>query len=354
MKSKALLGSTLEAIVPVDHTWTERARERQKALTKPEGSLGRLEEIANRLCSIQKTLTPSAANPQILLFAADHGVCAEGISAFPQSVTAQMVLNFLRGGAAINALAQPNNIKLLIVDIGIESPVSESPALIQRRIGNGTRNLARHPAMTRREAIDAIAVGIESTREAAREGAGVVGIGEMGIGNTTPAAAITAALTQRSAAEVVGRGTGIDDITLARKIDTVTRAVLLHRPQNNDAIDILSTLGGFEIAAMCGVCIGAASLNIAVVVDGFISTCAAALATRMHPDIREYLITAHKSTESGHGALLELIDHEPLLDLGMRLGEGTGAALGVGLIRSAVAAFNEMSTFADASVSESN
>ena len=354
MNSKALLASTLEAIVPVDHTWIERARRRQKELTKPEGSLGRLEEIANRLCGIQNTLTPSAANPQILLFAADHGVCAEGISAFPQSVTAQMVLNFLRGGAAINTLARANEINLRIVDVGVESPLPESPALIQRRIGNGTRNLARHPAMTRREAIDAIAVGIELTQEAAREGSGVVGIGEMGIGNTTSAAAITAALTRRPAVDVVGRGTGIDDITLARKIDVVTRAVSLHRPQNHDAIDILSTLGGFEIAAMCGVCIAAASLNILVIVDGFISTSAAALATRVHPDIREYLLAAHRSRESGHGALLELINDEPLLDLGMRLGEGTGAALGIGIIRSAVAAFNEMSTFADASVSESN
>jgi nicotinate-nucleotide--dimethylbenzimidazole phosphoribosyltransferase len=348
----ALIDSTVARITPVDGTWIERARDRQRHLTKPEGSLGRLEEVANRFCGIQETLEPTAANPRIILFAADHGVAAEGVSAYPQSVTSRMVLNFLDGGAAINALAGANRVELRVVDVGVRAMLPESPDLVRRRIGNGTENLAREPAMSRAQAAAAIGVGIGAAAEAADEGCRVIGIGEMGIANTTSAAGVAAVLTHRPARALVGRGTGIDDPTLERKVAVVRRAVGRHRPSPDDAIGILSALGGFEIAAMCGACLGAAAERMPVLVDGFISTSAAALAAVLCPAVREYMFGAHRSPEPGHGALLGIIDQPPLLDLGMRLGEGTGAALAVAIVRSAVTAFREMATFDNARVPE--
>ncbi len=348
MISRSRLEAVIEAIEPVDSTWLDRARARQLQLTKPPGSLGRLEETANRMAAIQATLAPVAVPARIVLFAADHGVCAEGVNPYPQAVTAQMVANFLRGGAAINALARVAGAELEIVDAGVAYEIPETNGLIRRAIARGTGNFCVEPAMTRDQAIEAILLGVEmADRECA-----VLGMGEMGIGNTTSASALTVALTGLSPSAVTGQGTGADDACLRRKILAVERAVALHGPQIRDPIDMLARLGGFEIAAMCGVCLGAAAAKRAVIADGFISTVAAAVATRLHEPVRDYLFAAHRSTEPGHPPLLEIIGQRPLLDLEMRLGEGTGAALAIPILRAAVEAFTGMATFESAGVSE--
>jgi nicotinate-nucleotide--dimethylbenzimidazole phosphoribosyltransferase len=341
-------------IQPVDSAWIEKARVRQLELTKPPRSLGRLEEIANRLAAIQGTLTPSLERARIVLFAADHGVCAEGVNPYPQAVTAQMVANFLRGGAAINALARVAGVDLEIVDAGVAYPIPETRGLIQRPIASGTKNFCIEPAMSRQEASKALALGAEMAERAAGAGCRLVGMGEMGIGNTTSASALAAALTGLDAPQVIGRGTGADDDCMTRKRAAVERALSLHRGRIAEPLDLLACIGGFEIGAMCGLCLGAALHRIAVLVDGFIATAAAALAVRMHAAVRDYLFAAHRSTEPGHAPLLELLGQEPLLDLEMRLGEGTGAALAVPIMRAAVEAFTRMATFESAGVAEAN
>ncbi|HMD48995.1 MAG TPA: nicotinate-nucleotide--dimethylbenzimidazole phosphoribosyltransferase [Bryobacteraceae bacterium] len=351
MRARAQFTATLARIRAVDPEWIERARVHQLDLTKPPESLGRLEEIANRMAAIQATLTPVVAHPRIIVFAADHGVCAEGVNPYPQAVTAQMVANFLRGGAAINALARAAGAELEIVDAGVANPIEPLPGLIRRPIAPGTGNFCIEPAMTREQAEAAISLGIELAERASAEGCTLLGIGEMGIGNTTAASAVTAALTGVDAAAVVGRGTGADDACMARKRSAVERALALHCRRIAEPIDLLARLGGFEIGAMSGVCLGAAANGCTVLVDGFIATSAAALAVRFHAEVRDYLFPAHLSTEPGHAALLALIGHRPLLDLGMRLGEGTGAALAIPIVRGAVAAFTGMATFASAGVS---
>jgi nicotinate-nucleotide--dimethylbenzimidazole phosphoribosyltransferase len=346
------LAAVLERIVPVDAQWLDRARARQLPLTKPPGSLGRLEEIANRLAAIQGVLSPSVERARIVLFAADHGVCAEGVNPYPQAVTAQMVSNFLRGGAAINALARIAGAELEIVDAGVAYDIPEIAGLIRRPIARGTNNFCLGPAMTRDQASAALTLGIESAARAVHDGCRLVGIGEMGIGNTTAASALTAALTGLPPATVTGYGTGADEACLARKRSAVERAVDLHRPAITDPLDMLARLGGFEIGAMCGICLGAAANRCAVLVDGFIATAAAVLATRFADAVRDYLFAAHRSTEPGHAPLLAQIGLRPLLDLEMRLGEGTGAALAIPIVRSAVEAFTRMATFESAGVTE--
>jgi nicotinate-nucleotide--dimethylbenzimidazole phosphoribosyltransferase len=350
MSTESSLKTVMERIQPVDPDWIAQARARQLQLTKPRGSLGRLEEIANRLAAIQGTLSPVVERPRIVLFAADHGVCAEGVNPYPQAVTAQMVSNFLRGGAAINALAGACGVELEIVDAGVASEIPETRGLIRRAVALGTRNFCEGPAMTRDQAATSLALGIEMAERAAAEGCTLLGIGEMGIANTTPASALTAALTGLDSASVIGRGTGADDGCMARKRSAVERALSLHLAHIHEPIDFLARLGGFEIGAMCGLCVGASAHRRAVLVDGFIATVAAALAVRFNASVRDYLLPAHRSTEPGHAPLLELIGHRPLLDLEMRLGEGTGAALAVPIVRAAVAAFTCMATFASAGV----
>ncbi|MBI4459232.1 MAG: nicotinate-nucleotide--dimethylbenzimidazole phosphoribosyltransferase [Acidobacteria bacterium] len=352
MDHAELLTATLGRIGPVDPQWIERAKERQLQLTKPPGSLGRLEEIANHFAAIQQTLSPSVERPRILLFAADHGVCAEGVNPYPQAVTAQMVTNFLRGGAAINALARVSGAGLRIVDMGVAYEIPNMGGLIRRPISLGTKNLCNEPAMSREQVIASLCAGIEMAVEAETDGCKLLGIGEMGIGNTTSASALAAALTGLPAASVVGRGTGADEACMQRKISAVERALALHQPHLQDPLDTLARLGGFEIGAMCGVCLGGAANRCAVVVDGFIATVAAALAVRLNNHVREYVIAAHCSTEPGHRPLLDSIGQQPLLDFRMRLGEGTGAALAIPIIRAAVEAFNRMATFASAGVSK--
>jgi nicotinate-nucleotide--dimethylbenzimidazole phosphoribosyltransferase len=355
MSADSLLIETLDNIRAVDPQWIEAARQRQLQLTKPPGSLGRLEEVSNRLAGIQATLAPSVARARIAIFAADHGVCAEGVNPYPQAVTAQMVANFLRGGAAINALAGAAGAELQIVDAGVAHDIpcaSVNSSLIRRAIGLGTKNFCVTPAMTHDQAVASLSLGIELAYQAAAEGYTLLAIGEMGIGSTTAASAVTAALTGIAPSEVTGRGTGADESCMARKRSAIQRALALHQPNIQEPLDILTCLGGLEIGAMTGFCLGAAASRCAVLVDGFIATAAAALAVRMNSAAADYLIPAHRSTEPGHPALLAIIGHRPLLDLEMRLGEGTGAALAIPIVRAAVAAFIGMATFADAGVAE--
>ncbi len=355
-----LLTDTLKGIAPIDHDWIARAEARQLQLTKPPGSLGRLEEIACRLCAIQETLQPREARRRIVVFAADHGVAAEGVSAYPQEVTAQMVANFCAGGAAINALARVAGADLLVIDIGVRGNtqneiVSAGEGAVNfrsQRVRAGTRNIAREAAMTETEMLAALKAGIESASEAARAGVSLIGLGDMGIGNTTAASAVTAALTGMLPAQVTGRGTGADDATFARKIKMVEQALALNQPQADDALDVLRKVGGLEIAALCGLCLGSAAARIAIITDGFIATSGAALAVRLCPPVADYIFAAHLSPEPGHAALLGLIGKRPILDLNMRLGEGTGAALAMNIIGAAVAAFTEMATFDSAGVSD--
>jgi len=339
-------------IQPLDPAWIERALDRQLQLTKPPRSLGVLEDIANQVCAIQQTLSPSVDRARIVLFAADHGVCAEGVNPYPQAVTAQMVANFLNRGAAINAFARVAGVELEIVDAGVCNAIPDLSGLIRRPIGPGTRNFCREPAMTPEEAASALALGIEMADRAAADGCTLLGIGEMGIGNTTAASALTAAITGLEPRTVAGKGTGADERAMSRKISAIERALALHAGRIAKPLDLLARLGGFEIGAMCGFCLGAAANRSAVLVDGFIATAAAVLAIRFCDPVRDYLIPAHRSTEPGHAPLLALLGRRPLLDLEMRLGEGTGAALAAPVVRSAVAAFVRMATFASAGVSE--
>jgi nicotinate-nucleotide--dimethylbenzimidazole phosphoribosyltransferase len=346
-----LFEKTIQEIRPIEARWIDRAVQRQLELTKPPGSLGRLEDIANRCVAIRESFELTANRARIVLFAADHGVCAEGVSPYPQEVTAQMVLNFLGGGAAINALARSAGIELKVVDVGVATPLPFSNHLISRRVASGTRNFCEQPAMTENEMTAALETGIELARDAAMEGCDLLGIGEMGIGNTTSASAMAAALTRAPIEEVVGRGTGADDACMARKRSAIHRALALHADALRSPLGILRCVGGFEIAATCGFCLGAAARRIPIVSDGFIATAAAVLATRLSPSASGYLFASHRSTEPGHAHFLALLKQEPLLDLGMRLGEGTGAALAIGLIRAAIAAFTGMATFQTAGVS---
>jgi nicotinate-nucleotide--dimethylbenzimidazole phosphoribosyltransferase len=347
-----MIEETIQNIFPVDNIWLERAAERQRQLTKPPGSLGSLEEIANRLAAIRRTLRPEVFRQRIYVVAGDHGVVAEGVSAYPREVTAQMVYNFLRGGAAINVLARDCGIEVKVVDAGVDADFGDAPGLIQAKVTRGTANFTRGPAMTREQAIASVTAGVNLARAAAAEGVEMIGVGEMGIGNTTSASAITTAITGLAPETVTGYGAGIDEAGWRRKVSAVKRALEVNRPDRNDSLDLLSKVGGAEIGVMVGVALGAAAEGIPVVADGFISTSAVALACLLCPNTRDYLFIAHRSQEAGHNALIEFIGLRPLLDLQMRLGEGTGAALAMRLIGSAARLICEMATFAEAGVSD--
>ncbi len=320
-------------------------------LTKPPGSLGRLEEIANRLAAIQRSVTPIVTNKRIYVVAGDHGVTAEGVSAYPREVTPQMVDNFLRGGAAINVLGRAGGIEVKVVDAGVDADLSDRADLIQAKVMRGTANFAVGPAMTREQAEACLAKGIELAQAAANDGINLLGIGEMGIGNTTSASAITSVLLKCDPEFVTGRGTGVDEAALAHKIDVIRGAIELNQPDAGDATDVLAKLGGAEIGVMTGIVLGAAANSLPIVADGFISTTAATLALALQPNVRDYLFNGHRSAERGHTALIDFIGEQPLLDLSMRLGEGTGAALAMHIIECAAKLLSEMATFADAGVS---
>jgi nicotinate-nucleotide--dimethylbenzimidazole phosphoribosyltransferase len=347
-----LIDRTLNRITPLAQWWLEQAAARQLQLTKPPGSLGALEDIANRLAAIQQTLKPEVFRQRIYVVAGDHGVVEEGVSAYPREVTAQMVYNFLRGGAAINVLARHGEIEVQVVDAGVEADLDDAPGLIRSKIVRGTANFTRGHAMSRDEAIRSVITGIELAQSAAAEGIGLLGIGEMGIGNTTAASAIAATVTDSPPEAVTGYGTGVNDSGLQIKIAAVKRALEINRPDRGNAADVLAKVGGAEIGVMAGVVLGAAAERIAVVADGFISTSAAALACVFCPNVRDYLFIGHRSPEKGHDLLIEFIGQRPLLDLRMRLGEGTGAALAMHIIGAAARLLGEMATFAEAGVSD--
>jgi nicotinate-nucleotide--dimethylbenzimidazole phosphoribosyltransferase len=347
-----ILDSLIPTIPPLDESAMRSARARQDRLTKPRGSLGRLEELSIQLAGMKADPFPSVERKAVIVMAADHGVAAEGVSAYPAEVTAQMVLNFLRGGAAINSLARQAGARVSVVDIGVASEFGTVPGLIQHKVMCGTRSLAQGPAMTRREAEQALQVGVVVLNEEASRGLDLVATGDMGIGNTTPSSAIAAVMTGLPVSQVVGRGTGIDDQGLQHKIQVIEQSLAVNRPDASDALDVLHKVGGLEIAGLAGVMIAAAGRRIPIVVDGFISTAAAMIAVGLAPGVREYLISAHQSVEVGHRAMLNHLSLAPLLDLNLRLGEGTGAALAFHLIEAATRILREMATFDEAGVSD--
>jgi len=344
-----MLSRLLETIAPLPTHGAAAAQEHLDNLTKPPGSLGRLEEIALRLALVRGG-PPSVAHPVIFTFAADHGVTVEGVSAYPQSVTAQMVENFLRGGAAVNVLARQAGARVVVADFGVANPVGAAPALVARRIGPGTANIAVGPAMTREQAVEAIEAGAGLAEEAIAAGADLLGTGEMGIGNTTAASAITAAITGAAAEIVTGRGTGVDDVAWRRKVEVVRRALAVNAPNARDGLGVLERLGGFEIGGLVGVILAAAAHRVPVALDGFISGAAALIAVSLASAARDVLFASHRSAEPGHVMALGHLGLEPYLDLSMRLGEGTGAVLFIHLARAAALIWTEMATFKSAGV----
>ncbi len=342
----------LPTIPPLDQACMNAARARQDTLTKPQGSLGRLEELSIQLAGIYGQPIPSIREKAIIVMAGDHGVVAEGVSAFPQEVTPQMVLNFLNGGAAINVLARQAGARITIVDMGVAVEMPAHPGLLVRKVAPGTRNMATGPAMTRVQAEQVLQAGIEVVEAEIERGLDVVGTGDMGIGNTTPSAAIAAAFTGQSPAQIAGRGTGLDNAGLERKIAVIARALAVNQPNPGDGLDVLAKVGGFEIGGLAGVMIGAATHRKPVVVDGFISTAAAMIAVSLCPEVKPYLISAHRSKENGHGIMLDWLGVKPLLDFDLRLGEGTGAALAFPILEASLAILRDMATFGEAGVSE--
>jgi nicotinate-nucleotide--dimethylbenzimidazole phosphoribosyltransferase len=338
-------------IAPPDGAAIAAASARQGRLTKPAGSLGRLEELAIQIAGVTGNPMPSVERKAVIVMAGDHGVTVEGVSAYPAEVTPQMVLNFLRGGAAINALAKQVGARVVVVDLGVAAEVTH-PDLISRKVAAGTANMAVGPAMTREQTLAAIDVGLDVVAAEVERGLDLVAIGEMGIGNTTAASAITAAITQLPVALVTGYGTGLDEAQRLHKVAVIERALAVNMPDPTDPLDVLAKVGGLEIAGLVGVILGAAAARVPVVVDGFISGSAALVAATLCPAVTPYLIAGHTSVERGHRLILERLDLAPLLDLQLRLGEGTGAALAMPIVEAAVRAHREMATFDEAGVSE--
>ncbi|GAC1436336.1 MAG: hypothetical protein NVSMB65_10370 [Chloroflexota bacterium] len=360
-EAPSLKGGAMKQIIAVtsrigalDMAAMQAARERQDQLTKPRGSLGRLEELSVKMAGITGQVRPRLPRKTVIVLAADHGVAAEGVSAYPQEVTGQMVANFLAGGAAINVLARQAGARVVVGDLGVASDLPHHPQLVKKKIGYGTRNIADGPAMSVGEALAAIAAGIEIVEEEVARGLDLVATGDMGIGNTTPSSAIVAAMTGRAAADVTGRGTGVDDAGWSRKVAAIERALDVNRPDPADPLDVLAKVGGYEIAGLVGVILAAAAARLPVIVDGFISGAAALVATELCPAARDYLVAAHTSVEIGHRIILERMELIPLLILNLRLGEGTGAALAMHLIDDALAVLDEMATFGDAGVTGKN
>jgi len=347
-----LLRSTIEKIKPLDEGAMAQAQARQDQLTKPPGSLGRLEELSIQLAGIQGRVLPEVKHKAIVVMAGDHGVVAEKVGNWPQEVTAQMVYNFLRGGAGINVLGRQVGARIVVVDMGVAAELKANPQLVSRKVGLGTQNMALGPAMTAEQAVRAVENGIEVVTAEIDRGLDIVGTGDMGIGNTTASSAICAVMTGRPVAEVTGRGAGLTDEQLAHKVAVIERALATNHPDPGQPLDVLAKVGGFEIGGLAGVMLGAAARRIPVVVDGFISGAAALIATALAPGLKDYLIAAHLSAEAGHRILLEHLGLKPLLSLDMRLGEGTGAALGIFLAETAARILAEMATFAEAGVSE--
>ncbi len=357
------LKNTIAKIEKVDEAVREKTQRRLDNLTKPQGSLGRLEELAKQVAAAAGNENPKIKNKVIFTMAGDHGVVEEGVSAFPKEVTPQMVYNFLRGGAGINVLARHVGARVIVVDMGVASKfkVQSSKFKVQsaklknfvnKKIAFGTKNMTKGPAMTRGEAIRSIEAGIEVFEDELTRGIDIAGTGDMGIGNTTPSSAIAAAITGAGVEDVVGRGTGLDDKALANKIEVIKKALAVNRPDPKDPLDVLSKVGGFEIGGLAGVILASAANRIPVVIDGFISGAAALVAYRLEPKVKDYMIAAHCSVEKGHRIILNFMGVKPLLDFDLRLGEGTGAALGMGIAEASIKILTEMATFESAGVSE--
>jgi nicotinate-nucleotide--dimethylbenzimidazole phosphoribosyltransferase len=351
MTPRARLEAAIAAAAAADAAAAAAARRALDGKTKPRGSLGRLEELACRIAGIRASAAPGRLEPAVVVAAADHGVAVEGVSAYPQEVTAQMLGTFAGGGAAVCVLARQAGARLIVVDVGVREPI-DHPAVLDRRIRAGTANIAREPAMTRGEAEEALAAGIELADGLVDDGVGVIALGEMGIANTTAASALTAVLLDADPAAVCGRGTGVDDQRLSHKIAVVRRALGRTPVDPTDPVGAIAAVGGLEIAALAGVTLGAGARRTPVLVDGFITAAAALAATRLCPSCGDALIAAHRSPEPGHGAILAALGLEPLLDLRLRLGEGTGATLALPLIAAALAVLSEMATFDEAGVTD--
>ena len=345
-----ILEAALARIKPVDQVLLKAAQAKLDNKTKPLGSLGRIEEFGRRVAAISGNLKPDLSKKVIYTFAGDHGVVEEGVSAFPKEVTPQMVFNFLNGGAGVNVLARHAGAEVRVVDMGVDFDFGAVPGLIDRKIARGTRNLAKEPAMTRAEAVAALEAGITLALDAKSEGVALLGTGDMGIGNTTPSSAIIAAFSGISVRDLTHRGTGIGDEALERKIRAIEQGLAVNRPDPSDPLDVLTKVGGFEIAGIAGLVLGAAAAGIPVVVDGFISTAGALIASELNPSVKEYIFAAHESVEIGHAFMLERLDAEPILDLKLRLGEGTGAALAMILIEAGAKVLSEMASFEEAGV----
>jgi len=346
------MNQTLAEIKPLDKEAMAEARKRQDDLTKPQGSLGQLESLSIQIAGIKGDPRPRITHKVIFTLAGDHGVTKEGVSAYPSEVTPQMVYNFLKGGAAINVLARHIGARVVIADLGVASNLERHPDLRDRKVAMGTRNMAKGPAMSKEEAIRSIEAGMELVEKELSKGMDILGTGDMGIGNTTASSAITTALTGADVAAVAGRGTGLDDKGWEKKVKVIQQALERNRPDPKDAIDVLSKVGGFEIGGITGVILAGARYRIPVVLDGFISGAAALIAASLSPQVKPYLIASHQSAEMGHKKILEYLDLVPLLNLDMRLGEGTGAALGISLVEASLKILDEMATFSEAGVSE--
>jgi len=351
-----VIGDVVKRIARVDPAAKQVARGRLDSLTKPIGSLGRLEEIAAQLFALRGAAPELPMKKAVYIFAADHGITAEGVSGYPSEVTYQMVRNFLAGGAAINVLARAHGVAVHVVDVGVDAEFGDAPGLLHVKVRRGSRNMLHEPAMTAAERIAAMTAGMTLADKAHADGVTLLAVGEMGIGNTAAASAITAALTDQPAAMVTGRGTGLNDEAHRRKIRVVEAVLARHRAEDqaSEPLEVLRGVGGLEIAAMTGMMLGAASHRIAIVADGFISTAAAAVACGVAPAVRDYLLAGHRSEEPGHGILLRHLALNPILDLGMRLGEGSGAVLAMPVIESAIRLYAEMATFSSAGVSEAS
>lgn len=347
---------TLKKIKDLDDGLMQKTQSRLDSLTKPQGSLGRLEELAKQVVGITQKENPSLKNKVIFTLAGDHGVTEENISAYPKEVTAQMVYNFISSGAGINVLAQHIGARVVVVDMGVAEKIQNSKFKMQnfkdRKINFGTRSFIKGPAMTKEEAIKSIETGIELVEEELSSGVDIIGTGDMGIGNTTSSTAISSVITNKPLEELTGRGTGIDETMLKNKIEVIKKALEVNKPDASDAIDILSKVGGFEIGGLVGVILAGCAHRIPVVIDGFISGAACLLADKLEPKIKNYVIPSHCSAERGHRIILSYLGLKPLLDLDMRLGEGTGACLGISLVEAGVKILTQMATFKEAAVSE--
>lgn len=349
------LQDVITGIEPVSQAWRQKAKDYLANLATPPGALGDLLLLAERLAAIKQTLKPSVANKVIITMAGDHGVVAEGVSAFPQEVTPQMVANFVAGGAGINVLAEAVGARVLVVDMGVAADLSGMVAngqIVSARVAPGTQNMAKGPAMTREQAVQALEAGISIVSGLVRDGVELLGTGDMGIGNTTPSSAILAAISGLPASKVTGRGTGITDEALDNKIRVIEKSLQVNRPDPSDPVDVLAKVGGFEIGGIAGVILGAAYYKVPVVVDGFISTAGALLAGKLAPRSVDYMIAAHRSVEYGHQYMLDELGLKPLLNLNLRLGEGTGGALAMFIVDAASRIIKNMSTFDSAGVSK--